>query len=144
MVEAGVPKTIDVAAALVFRAGKLLITKRCEHVHLGGLWEFPGGKRHPGETFEGCLVRELEEELGIQVAVRDLLETIVHSYPEKSVRLKFYRCRLVKNEPRPLGCSELAWINREELHHFQFPAADAKLVERLLEEPAIWCSELDS
>ena len=69
MVEAGVPKTIDVAAALVFRAGKLLITKRCEHVHLGGLWEFPGGKVEPGEAPIAALARELAEEIGVIVEV---------------------------------------------------------------------------
>ena len=58
---------IDVAAALVFRDGKLLITQRHADAHLGGLWEFPGGKREPNETFEACLARELREELGIEV-----------------------------------------------------------------------------
>ena len=60
---------VDVAAALVFREGKLLITQRHAEAHLGGLWEFPGGKRELNETFETCLKRELREELGIEVAV---------------------------------------------------------------------------
>ena len=64
---------IDVAAALVFRDGKLLITQRHPDAHLGGLWEFPGGKREPNETFEACLIRELREELGIEVSVSELV-----------------------------------------------------------------------
>ena len=129
---------IDVSAALVFRAGKLLITQRPAAAHLGGLWEFPGGKVEPGETFEVALVRELREELGIEVAVGELLETIEHDYPEKRVRLKFFRCRWEAHEPQPLGCPAFAWITREELSRYEFPAADARLLERLRESSDLW------
>src|SRR5215204_6906636 len=90
---------IDVAAGLVFRDGKLLITRRHADVHLGGLWEFPGGKREPNESFEACLVRELREELGIEVTVGDLVESLTHEYPEKTVHLRFFRCAWRENEP---------------------------------------------
>src|SRR6266853_275359 len=83
-------KTIDVAAGLVFRDGKLLITQRYAEAHLGGLWEFPGGKREPNETFEQCLTRELSEELGIEVVVGQLVESLTHEYPGKSVHLRFF------------------------------------------------------
>ena len=132
---------IDVAAALVFRAGKLLITQRFPQAHLGGLWEFPGGKRYPDESFEACLIRELREELGVEIAVGELLETIIHSYPGKTVHLQFYRCRLLKHEPQPLGCPALVWISPEDLQNYEFPAADAKLVKRLRLEPELWNSE---
>lgn len=136
-------KTIDVAAALVFRAGKLLITQRHANAHLGGLWEFPGGKRDPQETFETCLIRELREELGIEVAVGELLETVTHSYPEKTVHLQFYRCKLLLNEPQTLGCPAFVWVCREELEmeNYEFPAADAKLVRRLRLHTELWDSE---
>src|SRR5262245_29527344 len=97
--------SIEVSAGLVFRDGKLLITQRHAGAHLGGLWEFPGGKREPTESFEDCLVRELREELGIEVAVGELLETIQHDYPDKRVLLKFFRCTWRANEPQPIGCS---------------------------------------
>ena len=131
-------QTIDVSAALVFRSGLLLITQRPAASHLGGLWEFPGGKVEPGETFETALVRELREELGIEVAVGELLETIKHEYPEKRVRLKFFRCKWEAHEPQPLGCPAFAWITREELSRYEFPAADARLLERLRQTPALW------
>ena len=102
---------IDVAAALVFRDGKVLITQRHADAHLGGLWEFPGGKREPNEAFEACLQRELREELGIEVAVGELVESLTHAYPEKTVHLKFYRCRWTKHEPQPLGCSAFKWVS---------------------------------
>jgi len=129
---------IDVAAALVFRAGKLLIAQRYPDVHLGGLWEFPGGKRQVNESFEVCLIRELQEELGIQVVVCDLLETITHRYPDKTVQIQFFRCRLVKNEPQPLACAAFAWIAPEDLQNYEFPAADARLIKRLGLEPELW------
>jgi mutator protein MutT len=71
--------SIDVAAGLVFREGKLLITKRHADAHLGGLWEFPGGKREPNETFEECLHRELLEELGIKVVILEMVESSTHA-----------------------------------------------------------------
>lgn len=80
---------IDVAAALLFRDGKILIAQRNADSHLGGLWEFPGGKREPGETFEQCLVRELREELGVEVKTGRLFEEITHVYGDKTVHLKF-------------------------------------------------------
>src|SRR5271170_4934622 len=86
-------RPIEVAAGLVFRDGKLLITRRLPEAHLGGLWEFPGGKREAGESFEQCLARELGEELGIEVQVRESVEDLIHHYPERSVHLKFYLCR---------------------------------------------------
>ena len=129
---------IDVSAGLVFRSGQLLITQRHANAHLGGLWEFPGGKVEPGETFEIALVRELREELGIEVAVGELLETIEHDYPEKRVRLKFFRCQWSAHEPQPLGCPAFAWITREELSRYEFPAADARLLERLRYADELW------
>ena len=130
--------TIDVAAGLVFRAGQLLLTRRHADAHLGGLWEFPGGKREPGETFEQCLRRELREELGIEVEVGALLEELTHEYPEKRVHLQFFRCRWVANEPQPLGCPAFAWITREQLGDYEFPAADARLLEMLHRSPELW------
>ena len=73
---------IEVSAGLVFRSCKLLITQRHAGAHLGGLWEFPGGKREKGETFEQCLSRELREELGVEVVVGRLFDTVTHAYPK--------------------------------------------------------------
>jgi mutator protein MutT len=131
-------KAIDVAAGLVFRDGKLLIALRHDDAHLGGLWEFPGGKREREESFEECLVRELREELGIEVEIRDLIETDTHAYPERTVRLKFFRCAWKANEPQTLGCAAFKWVSAQELKDFEFPAADAVLLERLCQEEALW------
>ena len=129
---------IDVAAGLVFREGKLLITQRYADAHLGGLWEFPGGKREPNESFQECLARELGEELGIEVVVRDLFETVTHEYPEKTVHLRFFRCEWKQNEPQPLGCVALRWVAAAELENYAFPSADAGLLDKLRAESWLW------
>ena len=124
-------KTIEVSAALIFRGGKLLITQRRADAHLGGLWEFPGGKREPGETFEQCLIREIREELGVEIAVGQLFEEIRHDYPGKSVHLKFFMCQLLAGEPQPLDCAAVRWTTVGDLARYEFPAADAQLLQKL-------------
>ncbi len=130
--------SIDVSAGLLFRDGKLLIAQRHADAHLGGLWEFPGGKLECNETFESCLARELREELGIEIRVCELIETIEHDYPEKRVRLKFFRCQWLGHEPQALGCPAFAWVTREELANYAFPAGDARLLEHLRQADGLW------
>jgi mutator protein MutT len=129
---------ISVAAGLIFHSGRLLIAQRHATSHLGGLWEFPGGKLEPGESFGQCLERELHEELGIRVCVGGLLESIQHDYPTKRVFLKFFICTLLSGEPRPLGCAAIQWVERHQLNQFEFPAADATLLEKLRNTPKLW------
>jgi 8-oxo-dGTP diphosphatase len=136
-VKAGRP-SIEVAAGLVFCEGKLLITQRPAGSHLGGLWEFPGGKREREETFEDCLRRELKEELCIDVEVHELVEAVTHPYPEKTVTLNFFRCSLKAGEPRAVGCPAFSWITPEQLDEYEFPAADLKLVELLRRTSELW------
>src|SRR5437773_8433151 len=129
---------IDVAAGLVFRAGKLLITQRHADAHLGGLWEFPGGKREANESFEQCLARELREELGIEVSVGELVESLTHQYPEKAVHLRFFRCQWLEHEPKPVDCAAFKWVTAAELGAHDFPAADARLLEILCSDYSFW------
>ncbi len=131
-------KVIEVSAGLLFRSGKLLITQRHARAHLGGLWEFPGGKREPGETFEQCLVRELREELGVEVVVVELFETVEHAYPERTVSLKFFLCSLLQGEPKPVDCAAVKWVSHAELAAHDFPAADAALLHKLQSAGALW------
>lgn len=131
---------IEVSAGLIFRSGKLLITQRHAGDHLGGFWEFPGGKREPGETFEQCLTRELREELGVEVSVGELFESVTHDYGDKTVYLKFFLCQLATGEPQPLDCAALKWVSQEGLAAHAFPAADAQLLRRLAADPGCWQS----
>jgi 8-oxo-dGTP diphosphatase len=129
---------IEVAAGVVVRGGRMLLTQRRPSDHLGGLWEFPGGKREAGESFEDCLRRELREELGIRVTVGPLLESITHGYPEKTVHLRFFQCGLPQGEPRAIGCQAIAWVAAGELDRYPLPAADQRLLARLKSDPALW------
>lgn len=130
--------SIEVAAGVVFKNNRLLITRRKKDDYLGGLWEFPGGKRKPGETFEECLKRELMEELGIEVKVGELLWSMTHNYPDIQVHLRFFFCTNIKGEPTPIGCDAVEWITREQLSEYKFPEADAMLVDLLHSLPQIW------
>jgi mutator protein MutT len=134
----GNPFPIDVSAALIFLGGRLLITQRPAHSHLGGCWEFPGGKREADETFEQCLVREIKEELGMEIVVGEMFEEICHQYPEKGVRLKFFLCQPRGGGPQPLECAALKWIDRAGLDAHEFPAADARLLKKLKAMPRLW------
>jgi mutator protein MutT len=125
------PVPIEVSAGVLVRDGRILITRRPPGSHLAGLWEFPGGKRQPGESWEACLVRELEEEIDVTVAVGALRFETVHHYPGKSVHLRFFDCTWVRGEPRPVECAEVAWVRPAELARHSFPEADRELVARL-------------
>jgi len=131
-------RLLEVAAGLVFRGGKLLITQRPAGTHLAGLWEFPGGKREPPETFEQCLQRELREELGVEVTVGPWVETIEHEYPGRHVHLEFFRCELAAGEPQALDCAAVKWVSPEQLADHAFPAADERLLARLRRDLALW------
>ena len=116
----------------------LLIAQRRAKDHLGGLWEFPGGKREAGETFEACLQRELREELGIEVSVGEMVESITHDYPGKSVHLRFFRCDWLAREPQALACQDFAWVSPEQLGDYAFPSADQRLLEMLGRRSELW------
>lgn len=126
--------SVDVAAGLLVTPGRVLISQRPPGGHLAGLWEFPGGKREPGESWEDCLRRELLEELNLIVRVGRLFETVVHPYPQKVVHLRFYLCQQVGGTLTCLGCSDARWVEWQDLGRFEFPAADHSLVHRLVEE----------
>ena len=125
---------LEVAAAVLWRDKKLLITRRPPGTHLAGLWEFPGGKIEPGETPQQCLVRELQEELDIQIDVSKLLYTTTYEYEDRIVRLYFLQCRLRSGEPRPIGCAQVRWVDRSELEHLPMPPADRDFVQILIQK----------
>jgi A/G-specific adenine glycosylase len=121
----------DVTAAVVQRAGRLLIAQRRPEDMLGGLWEFPGGKCRPGESLPDCLRRELREELDIEVAVGEPVATIPHAYSHFRITLHAFRCTLVSGEPRPIGCADVRWVRPDELVAYAFPVADQRIIVAL-------------
>lgn len=131
-------RVIEVAAGLIFHDGRLLIAQRRLNDHLGGMWEFPGGKRELGETYQQCLMRELFEELGVHVAVGRRLAVADHPYPERRIHIEFFQCRLVANQPQPIRCANIAWVRADELQAYSFPPADAQLLDQLRQNPEFW------
>ena len=120
--------TVDVVAAIIRDNQKILITQRFDHVHLPGLWEFPGGKVEPDESLTAALEREIREELGVTILVGDEFFSVVHDYNAKSVRLHFFNCSIIDGEPHPLEVADMRWVRPEELGQFEFPPADADLI----------------
>jgi 8-oxo-dGTP diphosphatase len=125
---------VDVTAALIKdEAGRYLITQRRRGTHLEGLWEFPGGKRHPGEALAACLTRELAEELGACFEIDECVMTTAWEYPDRTIVLHFYRCRLASGVIAPREGQAMAWVSPAEMVAYTFPPADAALVARLRE-----------
>ena len=123
--------TILVAAAVVREGGRILLTRRMQDAHLGGYWEFPGGKVEAGESPEDALVRECREECAIDVEVLDILDVTFHRYPSKDVLLLFYECRRTAGEVTHVGVAAHAWVLPSELDRYPLPPPDARLVEKL-------------
>ena len=123
-------RVIDVVAAVVESSNAFLVTRRPDGVHLAGLWEFPGGKVSEGESLEAALRREMLEELDTDVEVQDRIFEVSHDYPDRTVRLHFYRC-VLRGTPRPLIAQEMRWVPRGELRTLGFPPADEDLITLL-------------
>lgn len=124
---------IEVGCAIIIHAGKILVSKRLEGSHLGGLWEFPGGKRQADESMPECLRREILEEIDLEIEPLYLWRLMRHDYPEKSVELHFYFCKPISLEPkvRPLEVQEIRWVLPRNLHLLDFPEADASILSEL-------------
>ena len=133
MVEGAGRHPVIVAAAVLWRDGGVLLTRRMEGAHLAGYWEFPGGKVEPGEDPEEALVRECREECGIEVRVRDILDVGFHRYEMKHVLLLFYECELLSGEVQHLGVADHAWCPPEGLLDYRLPPPDARVVQKLRE-----------
>jgi 8-oxo-dGTP diphosphatase len=123
-------RRIVVVAAVVEVDGRFLVTRRPRGTHLEGLWEFPGGKVDDGETYAEALVREIREELGAEAVPGDLILQTSHDYPDRSVELFFYRCR-IEGSPSPQFGQEMRWVAGGELASLGFPPADAELIALL-------------
>jgi 8-oxo-dGTP diphosphatase len=127
-----VAKLLHVAVGVIVNAdGKILIAKRPLSAHQGGLWEFPGGKVDAGETIERALVRELHEELAIDVLASQPLIQIRHHYPDKSVLLDVHKITQFLGTPIGNEGQPIQWVDAKELNNFAFPAANRPIISAI-------------
>jgi len=124
-------KAITVVAGVIQNKGRLLLTRRFDGAHLGGAWEFPGGKVESEESLEEALIREIQEELAIKIKVDTLIQDEKFAYPDREVHLHFFYCHILKGRPRAIGVAEMAWILPSELDQYCVPRANEKLIDRL-------------
>lgn len=123
-------KTIGVAV-IKNEEGKILIDKRLPKGLMGGLWEFPGGKIEEGETVMECIKREIKEELGIEIKVKEHLITIEHDYVKFTLTLIVHLCNIIKGEPQTLESTETRWVKVSDLTQFNFPEANISIIQAL-------------
>ena len=122
---------ISVTCAIIVRDGKILAARRAQGTHLGGKWEFPGGKVDEGETEAACIVREIREELSVEIAPTRRLSDSVYDYGDKHIRLIPFECDLIRGEPTANEHASLEWISMEDLATLDWCEADIPIVEQL-------------
>lgn len=123
-------KTVHVAVGVILGSdGRILLAKRPDHLHMGGRWEFPGGKVEDGESIQQAMSRELKEELAIDVLQMEKLIEVRHDYGEKQVFLDTWCVTEFSGKPRGVEGQELAWVSAGELADYHFPDANQPIVE---------------
>ncbi len=122
----------EIGIGLVFnKKGELLIDQRLESSSMGGMWEFPGGKKIPNESIEKTIERELQEELGIVVTVGEKLLSFEHAYTHKKLYFTVHICAWVSGQPKTFASQKLLWVSPDKLFDFPFPAANTKIISEL-------------
>ena len=124
----------EVVIGLIWKDGQLLIDQRRPQGLLGGLWEFPGGKIETGETHTHALRREIREELDIEIEVGAAYMQVEHGFTHFTVTLHVYHCRYQTGVPKARDCQQWKWVSPEELQRYAFPAANRRIITRILND----------
>jgi len=124
-------KKIEVSAGIIIKNKKVYIQQRLKNGLMGGLWEFPGGKKEQGESSEECLKREIKEELRVNVVSLKKVMTIKHTYTQFRVTLTVFKCKVRKQQIKPGRCEQWKWVSLSNLKKYPFPAANVKVVKYL-------------
>lgn len=122
----------DVVAALIWDGEKFMICQRPAHKARGGLWEFVGGKVEAGEAPQEALIRECREELDVTVTVGELFLTVIHEYPDLTVRLALFNAEIANGVPKKIEHSDIRWITVGEIGDYSFCPADGEILAELI------------
>lgn len=125
---------IKVSCAIIENENEILVAQRGERMSFPLKWEFPGGKIEEGETAEEGIKRELREELSIEIRVKEHLEPVIHHYEKISVELYPMTCELIGGELKAVEHKAIKWVEKHELAHFDWIAADVSIVKTYLEK----------
>ncbi len=127
------PNWIPVVTGLIMKGDQVLVGLRPEGKNLAGQWEFPGGKIEANESPEGALQRELNEELGIEAEIGEIIFAGTHSYGETGILLLFYIVKYWKGEPKPFYHRELKWVHLKDLQDLDIPGANRKVLPHIVQ-----------
>lgn len=128
---------VRVAVAIVRRGGRFLVGRRPQEAHLGGLWEFPGGKCEPGESEGDAAVRELREECNVCAIVTRLLPQLRHDYGDRIIELTPVICRWERGDGEPLGTEACQWSTLEELRQLPMPEMNGEILDAIEADASI-------
>ncbi len=120
---------IEVVAGIIYKEDKFLIAQRNFKKSQGGFWEFPGGKVEQGETYEDALIREIKEEFDADIKVTTYVGENIHHYPEKDIKLIFYKAELLSDTIKLLEHEDFRWITKADKDKFEFSGADKAVFE---------------
>jgi 8-oxo-dGTP diphosphatase len=130
-------KTLAVAAALIIKGGRILVAQREKNDEWGLYWEFPGGTLEEDEGPQECIKRELREELGIDVEVKEIREAVFKRYEGFNILLLAYHCTITEGTPSAIRCREVRWVGKEELKGLPMPPADEEMRANILQR-GLW------
>ena len=115
---------IEVVAGIIYKNNKFIIAQRNLNKSQGGLWEFPGGKVEKYESYERALIREIKEELNADIEVNEYIGESIYQYPEKDIKLIFYKAKLLSDRIELLEHESYKWITKDEKDKYEFAGAD--------------------
>lgn len=122
----------EIAVGLIVNIkGELLIALRPDNGMLGGLWEFPGGKKERYESLKETVAREMKEELGVDVNVFQKMKVLKHAYSHFKITMHAYWCTIRNGTPQPKSSEKIAWVSMKEIDHYPFPKANKSIIEEL-------------
>jgi 8-oxo-dGTP diphosphatase len=129
-------KRIEVAAAVIQHQNKILAVQRgpAKFAYISEKWEFPGGKMEAGETEQETIIREIKEELDMDISVNSKLVTVEHSYPDFHLTMHTYMCETNQSEPKLTEHLAYQWLEKSELTKLDWAGADLPIVEAILKD----------